>query len=71
MNVPSKRLSSNLILGAVSLDPEKSQNVEKQRGLIEKTNREGFVENPLLSKTAFGTRPFGQGKQPRSLTLAA
>src|ERR1019366_10208968 len=25
----------------------------------------------LLSKTAFGTRPFGQGKQPRSLTLAA
>src|ERR1019366_6229407 len=27
--------------------------------------------NSLFSKTAFGTRPFGQGKQPRSLTLAA
>jgi hypothetical protein len=28
-------------------------------------------QQSLLSKTAFGTRPFGQGKQPRSLTLAA
>src|ERR1039457_5101306 len=25
----------------------------------------------LLCKTAFGIRPFGQGKQPRSLTLTA
>lgn len=45
VNIPSKRLSNNLILGAVNLDPEKSQNLDKQRGLIEKTNREGFVEN--------------------------
>ena len=26
---------------------------------------------PLLSKTAFGGRPFGQGKQPGGLTLVA
>ena len=36
---PTKRISNNIIMGAVHLDRETSQN------LIEKTNREGFVEN--------------------------
>lgn len=39
VNQPGKRLSNNIILGAVSLDRESS------KSLIEKTNREGFVEN--------------------------
>ena len=45
VNVPTKRLSNNQILGAVSLDITKSINLSQNRGLIEKTNREGFVEN--------------------------
>jgi signal transduction histidine kinase len=45
VNVPTKRLSNNLIVGAASLDIKKSVNLELNRGLIEKTNREGFVEN--------------------------
>jgi signal transduction histidine kinase len=45
VNVPTKRLSNNLIVGAVSLDIRKSVNLKLNRGLIEKTNREGFVEN--------------------------
>lgn len=45
VNIPTKRLSNNQILGAVSLDSTKSINLIKNRGLIEKTNREGFVEN--------------------------
>lgn len=36
---PAKRISNNIIIGAVSLDRKTSRN------LIEKTNREGFVEN--------------------------
>ncbi len=39
INQPASRISNNIILGAVSLDREKSAN------LIEKTNREGFIEN--------------------------
>lgn len=39
VNQPSFRISKRLILGAVYLDSEKS------RGLIEKTNREGFMDN--------------------------
>ncbi len=39
VNMPSKRISNNIILGAVYIDREEST------GLIEKTNREGFVEN--------------------------
>jgi len=39
VNVPAKRISNNLVIGAVSLSLEKSSD------LIEKTNREGFVEN--------------------------
>lgn len=45
VNVPTKRLSNNLILGEVALDIKKSANLKLNRGLIEKTNREGFVEN--------------------------
>lgn len=39
VNVPTRRVSNNLLLGAVQLDSVSSS------GLIEKTNREGFVEN--------------------------
>lgn len=39
VNVPAKRISNNLILAAIELDREKSAD------LIEKTNREGFIEN--------------------------
>jgi signal transduction histidine kinase len=45
VNVPTKRLSNNLIVGAVTLDINKSADLKLNRGLIEKTNREGFVEN--------------------------
>jgi signal transduction histidine kinase len=45
VNVPTKRLSNNLIVGAVALDVRRSLNLRLGRGLIEKTNREGFVEN--------------------------
>jgi signal transduction histidine kinase len=39
INVPTKRISNNIILGAIHLSREKS------RDLIEKTNREGFIDN--------------------------
>ena len=39
VNVPSLRLSSNIVTGAIFLDLEHSGD------LVEKTNREGFVEN--------------------------
>ena len=39
VNIPTRRISRNIILGAVHLTLEESS------GLIEKTNREGFVEN--------------------------
>ena len=39
VNQPGKKLSNNIILGAISLDRASS------KSLIEKTNREGFVEN--------------------------
>lgn len=39
VNIPTKRISNNLIIGAVQLQRDKSP------GLIEKTNREGFIEN--------------------------
>lgn len=45
VNVPAKRLSNNLIIGVASLDIRRSIDLEHERGLIEKTNREGFVEN--------------------------
>lgn len=39
VNIPTRRISRNVILGAVSLDAASSTD------LIEKTNREGFIEN--------------------------
>ena len=39
VNVPSKRVSNNIIIGAVMLKRSSS------RTLVEKTNREGFIEN--------------------------
>ena len=39
VNAPARRVSNNILLGAVELDGVSS------RGLVEKTNREGFVEN--------------------------
>lgn len=39
VNVPSRRISNNNILGAIHLD------LKESTGLIEKTNREGFQEN--------------------------
>ena len=39
VNTPTRRISCNIILGAVHLS------LEKSTGLVEKTNREGFVEN--------------------------
>jgi signal transduction histidine kinase len=45
VNIPTKRLSNNLLIGEVSLDIKKSIDLPRNRGLIEKTNREGFVEN--------------------------
>jgi signal transduction histidine kinase len=42
VNVPTKRISNNLVIGAVSLE------IEKSSGLIEKTNREGFVDNEVF-----------------------
>lgn len=45
VNVPTKRLSNNLLVGAVKLHPSLSIDIDNERGLIEKTNREGFVED--------------------------
>lgn len=39
VNQPGKKISNNIIVGAVSLDRLKSEDLE------EKTNREGFIEN--------------------------
>ncbi|MHB0988424.1 MAG: ATP-binding protein [Bellilinea sp.] len=46
VNIPTRRLSNNQVIGAVSLDLAQSVNIKEEgKGLIEKTNREGFVEN--------------------------
>ena len=39
VNVPARRISNNIIMGAVQLS------LKESCGLVEKTNREGFVEN--------------------------
>ena len=44
MNIPTRRVSRNIILGAVHLSLESS--IE----LVEKTNREGFVENDACER---------------------
>jgi signal transduction histidine kinase len=40
VNIPVRRISNNQIIGAVMLDGKASRN-----SLVEKTNREGFIEN--------------------------
>ena len=44
VNIPTRRISRNIVLGAVHLSLESSD------GLIEKTNREGFVENDACDR---------------------
>ena len=44
VNIPTRRISRNIILGAVHLSLETSTD------LIEKTNREGFVENDACTR---------------------
>ncbi len=42
VNTPKRKLSRNIVLGSLSLDLEYSD------GLVEKTNREGFVDNKCV-----------------------
>ena len=44
VNIPTRRISRNIILGAVHLS------VESSVDLVEKTNREGFVENDACAR---------------------
>ena len=44
VNVPTRRISRNIILGAIHLS------LRESTGLVEKTNREGFVENEPCSQ---------------------
>jgi signal transduction histidine kinase len=44
VNQPTRRVSRNVIVGAVNLG------LEESTGLVEKTNREGFVENESYSR---------------------
>ncbi len=44
VNTPTRNISRNIVVGAVDLELEHSQ------GLTEKTNREGFVENPAYKQ---------------------
>jgi signal transduction histidine kinase len=44
VNQPTRRVSKNVIIGAINLSLETSD------GLLEKTNREGFVENDQYAK---------------------
>ena len=44
VNSPTRRISKNIILGAVHLK------LESSHGLIEKTSREGFVENEAFAR---------------------
>lgn len=44
VNIPTRRISRNIILGAVNLSLQESED------LVEKTNREGFVENDACDR---------------------
>lgn len=44
VNSPSKRISNNILVGSIALDLNSSSS------LVEKTNREGFVENDALTR---------------------
>lgn len=48
VNVPARRISNNQIVGAVML------NLEESTDLIEKTNREGFVESEAYKHFKYG-----------------
>ena len=48
VNIPTRRLSNNILLGVVELSLAESG--DPKYGLIEKTNREGFVENDAVEK---------------------
>ncbi len=51
VNAPARRISNNIVLGAVHLS------LKESTGLVEKTNREGFVENDaslLLRRIVLG-----------------
>ncbi|WP_407148335.1 ATP-binding protein [Bradyrhizobium sp. ORS 86] len=48
VNIPTRRLSNNILIGAIDLSLASSG--DKTRGLLEKTNREGFVENEAFAK---------------------
>lgn len=48
VNIPTRRLSNNILIGAIDISLATSG--DSTRGLIEKTNREGFVENEAYAK---------------------
>jgi signal transduction histidine kinase len=48
VNIPARRLSNNILIGTIDLSLEESG--DTSIGLIEKTNREGFVENEAFEK---------------------
>lgn len=48
VNIPTRRLSNNILIGAIDLSLASSG--DSTRGLIEKTSREGFVENEAFAK---------------------
>ena len=48
VNIPTRRLSNNILIGAIDISLATSG--DAKRGLIEKTNREGFVENEAYAK---------------------
>jgi signal transduction histidine kinase len=48
VNIPTRRISNNILVGVVDISLAASGNPDY--GLVEKTNREGFVENEAFEK---------------------
>lgn len=48
VNIPTRRLSNNILVGSIDISLDASG--DPDIGLLEKTNREGFVENETLAK---------------------
>jgi len=48
VNIPTRRISNNILIGAIDLSLAESGRPDV--GLLEKTNREGFVENAAYEK---------------------
>ena len=48
VNIPTRRLSNNILVGSIDISLAESGNSEV--GLVEKTNREGFFENTAFQK---------------------